>query len=731
MDLKGAEVRNFYEITHSMEQSEAEASVKINIPFYQRPYKWEKSNVKALIDDWKSESIRSKNSKYFAGSIVTVAHDEKHDLVDGQQRFTTIFLANYLLMLILRVSIREAISQNKPLVLRGLYDDFKISFDNLFCADEESKIFTSEAGIHEDIFQNPDQETQRDALANKWCKEVNLPPQQNAEHYVQQYEGKLGDYITNNKLKLVYSRSSYNELLVDSLKKVTIKLSNQDNLTIKTGSEDFPENTPERKILDAVDQLFNSFKVEAGLKSFDNAKDTIKLIKDFLKELKVCVIQTGNPNDAFTLFEVLNDRFMVLDDLDLIKNMFYKTFCLDSREKNNKVIDKKIDECEVKWIEIFNNQVPKRRRLIAYLATSFISGNKDISLKSNHGYRSSISQYLKDNYDRKDKDKLYTQNQLTKDFNIFNAVMLILKEFGVFHTKVANKAVEAEYSDRTITYKTVHLLHALDLPGVLAGLINFILRYIDEQKEVEDFDPEEVKKIIEALKGNDDEHTEVHNQAKNFWKCALLSADHKAPWELATRVILSSNRSSVGAQLLHYYDRDNPGISLSGWADGWKFKEGTQKTKIRVLFARLIKLDYDFEKNQLKEDYAFFQNLPNPKQVKNLQLDHMEPKNPDLATYGVNYFKDDNSEDIINSLGNIMPLPRYDNIRKSNDPMNKIFPALENAGLGDHWLTVRTLSILEKNNRTTVGGLKIPKANFFVVRKKFLIKCFNEAINNE
>jgi len=734
VDLKGAEVRNFYEITKPMGQANAEPSVKTNIPFYQRPYKWEKSNVKALIDDWQSESKRSTNGEYFAGSIVTVANDEGHDLVDGQQRFTTIFLANYLLMSILRVSIREAISQNRPVHLTQLYDDFKISMDSLFCGYEESEIFSPDNGFEENIFNNPDQENQRDELSEKWCEEVYLPlTPQNADNYNQEYEEKLETYINNNILKLVYSRSSYNDLLGDSLKKVTIKLSNQENLTIHTGSEEFEENTPERRILDAIDELFNSFKVvEDGALPFENAKNTIKSIKKFLEELKVCVIQTGNPNDAFTLFEVLNDRFMALDDLDLIKNMFYKTFCLDGGVTDNRLIDVQIDKCEVKWIQIFNNKASKRQRLIAYLATSFISGNTDISLKSNHGYRSSISQYLKINYDKNDDDKLYTQNQLTKDFNIFYAVMLLLHEFGVTHTNVPAKAVKAEYEDKTITYKAVHLLNALGMPGVLAGLVNFILRYIDNHEGVDDFNPDKVKIIIEALRDDDKVHTEVHNQAKQFWKCALLSADYVAPWNLATNVILFSNRSIGENQVVQNFA---PDISLNDWADGWKFNQKTPTIKVRVLFARLIRSQYDLENKKLSDEpVAFFgPALRQIDSVKELELDHMEPKSPNTDNLN-NYFGIEDSEnrkDIINSLGNMMPLPKADNIRKSNNAMYNIFEALNNAGLGEHWLTARTLSILEKNNRTTVGGLKIPTANFFVVRKKFLIKCFNEAINNE
>lgn len=101
MDLKGAEVRNFYKITNKMSGS-LESIDMMRVPHYQRPYKWggpREGNVdlvSQLIDDWKSENLKNKGSEYFAGSIVTVIHENsgcsEHQLIDGQQRFTTIYL---------------------------------------------------------------------------------------------------------------------------------------------------------------------------------------------------------------------------------------------------------------------------------------------------------------------------------------------------------------------------------------------------------------------------------------------------------------------------------------------------------------------------------------------------------------------------------------------------------------------------------------------------------------
>lgn len=61
------------------------------VPNYQRPYSWNKENISELIDDLFFAYTNSKNEEYFCGSIVLVENqtDNRNDIIDGQQRFTT------------------------------------------------------------------------------------------------------------------------------------------------------------------------------------------------------------------------------------------------------------------------------------------------------------------------------------------------------------------------------------------------------------------------------------------------------------------------------------------------------------------------------------------------------------------------------------------------------------------------------------------------------------------
>ncbi len=61
------------------------------IPPYQRPYSWERENVQQLLDDlW--EAHQAKDNEYFIGSLITIEkeRDRRYDVVDGQQRLTTL-----------------------------------------------------------------------------------------------------------------------------------------------------------------------------------------------------------------------------------------------------------------------------------------------------------------------------------------------------------------------------------------------------------------------------------------------------------------------------------------------------------------------------------------------------------------------------------------------------------------------------------------------------------------
>ncbi|WP_159017621.1 DUF262 domain-containing protein [Cognatiluteimonas profundi] len=81
---------------------------RYGIDFYQREYRWQKKQVKELIDDLTDQFLQSHRpgnprsavanyGNYFLGSIILSERDGKQFIVDGQQRLTTITLLLLLL----------------------------------------------------------------------------------------------------------------------------------------------------------------------------------------------------------------------------------------------------------------------------------------------------------------------------------------------------------------------------------------------------------------------------------------------------------------------------------------------------------------------------------------------------------------------------------------------------------------------------------------------------------
>lgn len=64
---------------------------KLEIPYYQRPYKWKEENVIQLLNDIKEAMFRSKSS-YRIGTTILHQDNDKFNIVDGQQRLVTLSL---------------------------------------------------------------------------------------------------------------------------------------------------------------------------------------------------------------------------------------------------------------------------------------------------------------------------------------------------------------------------------------------------------------------------------------------------------------------------------------------------------------------------------------------------------------------------------------------------------------------------------------------------------------
>lgn len=76
----------------SVEQMFNEEGMQMQIPHYQRPYRWGYKNVKQLLEDIATNKNAGKQ-KYRIGSVILYKNkDGAYEIVDGQQRITTLLL---------------------------------------------------------------------------------------------------------------------------------------------------------------------------------------------------------------------------------------------------------------------------------------------------------------------------------------------------------------------------------------------------------------------------------------------------------------------------------------------------------------------------------------------------------------------------------------------------------------------------------------------------------------
>ena len=69
------------------------AGMRFVVPSYQRGYRWEKTQVQELLDDLYGFNPTDPNDRYCLQPIVVLKRDDgSYELVDGQQRLTTIFI---------------------------------------------------------------------------------------------------------------------------------------------------------------------------------------------------------------------------------------------------------------------------------------------------------------------------------------------------------------------------------------------------------------------------------------------------------------------------------------------------------------------------------------------------------------------------------------------------------------------------------------------------------------
>ena len=80
------------ELVDGSKDKALEADIKFNIPIYQRLYVWKEEQIKKLLEDTYNAFKTNGKNDYYLGGVIVVKNGDRYDLIDGQQRFTTLWL---------------------------------------------------------------------------------------------------------------------------------------------------------------------------------------------------------------------------------------------------------------------------------------------------------------------------------------------------------------------------------------------------------------------------------------------------------------------------------------------------------------------------------------------------------------------------------------------------------------------------------------------------------------
>jgi len=189
----------------------------LNIPNYQRPYKWKAAkHVKQLLEDIDRESQKKESLEYRIGTLILHEKNDFKDIVDGQQRLVTITLILYVLgfeeeYTLLKQSFTNSESKEN---IRYNYDfikdyfnliprDRRIKFKN-FLLNNCSFVVIS-LNLISEAFQLFDSQNTRgktldpiDLLKAFHLREMSENSQNDMKYCVQRWEKSIDDKILND-----------------------------------------------------------------------------------------------------------------------------------------------------------------------------------------------------------------------------------------------------------------------------------------------------------------------------------------------------------------------------------------------------------------------------------------------------------------------------------------------------------------------------------------------------
>lgn len=718
----------------------------INIPAYQRPYRWKTDNIIRLFQDYDENS-----EEYFLGSAVVVEKKKadgsmEFDVVDVQQRLTTLYLLNYVRYLLRREYTLEKLSKPYQPKASEYCTELKKCYVNLIGKNEAP--FNAILSKIEELMENEtlDQNERVEQLVLCYKEQLCIPevkatPQETLEERLRQAHL----FFDGEQLCLKYSRARYDTVLRNAL--CTVYLKNVQDTTsykldtiLNNDDDQFLAN-----YLDALRTILEEIWKRAKLKVGNDSagiteicEKAIELADGIIRNMSLCIVLTENENDANKLFEVLNDRALEVEDLELIKNHFYKEYCTKSSDSDGQK-DIRITELDELWADkIFCGNGEFRNRLISYLTSVFFTCDKELGYKDDAKLKDAIEK----NYSSKIYPvggKAYTYENILADFNTYYAVKMILDLFEVKAQKLNEVSLKAEQERKSITYKSIHLLNALKYHAVIPALTNVIISAYAKDHSLTDSNFESsfknyIKGLIEDKEHVKDEYKKIHQCAYMLWVAAIKGKDYVMARSIAKRIITKYGHVGFSDDNMDFQGTEISELDaeLDKWLNDWTFS-GSKTFAIKILLLNLLLTQRIDVPNAYKASSvtlkvaALVYNLDAGK----LQLDHLEANIVNPATPQAYYLSHDSEKrqkDVNGYIGNFMILDATDNNQKNNVPLCNAMQYY--SGIKTSWLIEDINSMIADPLYFDVQT-NVPREEFFIERSRRLKKYFKAYLGKQ
>ena len=288
MKLNFAKIRNFYHLC-CLDENERQTNFRAIIPYYQRPYTWSWENVEILISDFFEDYSNNANINeeysYFIGALVSVFIDGNHEnsdfieIIDGQQRLTTLYLMEYTKFLLMRNFVLQLISSQRIADINSGINNLLSIMNNIFTNTKEVEDLRNFIVTDLRRYSEEDKEgnnTKKDDIINKiknqFIEKLGLSSiNYNSEDYFNDYNSNMKRFLISSNCSLRYKREKFNQNLIEYLSLIDIQSTNQSAPELKVNNV-IPQNyfyNPKNKDLEnnyllTIQCIFTKFLERVG-----------------------------------------------------------------------------------------------------------------------------------------------------------------------------------------------------------------------------------------------------------------------------------------------------------------------------------------------------------------------------------------------------------------------------------------------------------------------------------